>query len=447
MTTHAYQPGPWPTAVATSAAVMLCGRAEPSLAPSLFHALESGMPASEVAELTSAPLAIVTVTNDVAEVIVRGTATVMVMSEESTTTVSETSSPTRIDRPVGIEMRNNPHGAGRPSLPITSGVVLANSLTLVVTRSALTDPVAERAMTAPEVPVPEPQPAPLPEPEFDPFGMPPPEPEQQQSDPFDMPPPVQEPEAVPAAEEREVREVSVAQTAEWRTGMNVPAPEVGRGYDFVWEDTTAPPVAAPVTAQISQPSRPEPQVEPVPFVDTPQSDHFGNTRMWTPAPTAPAPPAPAPDGRSVLALVCALNHSNPPHFATCRTCQAPLDSPARHISRPVVGTLRTSTGLQIPLDQTVIVGSRPDAKEVTEPQFTRFVTVPSPEREISRAHLAIRVDGWHVLAVDLQSTNGTYLLRGGRAPERIPASTPVLLTAGDSLDLGEGVLLHVEDVP
>jgi hypothetical protein len=51
-----------------------------------------------------------------------------------------------------------------------------------------------------------------------------------------------------------------------------------------------------------------------------------------------------------------------------------------------------------------------------------------------------------VLAVDLDSMNGTRLLRPGVDPVRLHPGQPSLLVAGDRLDLGDGVVLSFEGI-
>ena len=75
------------------------------------------------------------------------------------------------------------------------------------------------------------------------------------------------------------------------------------------------------------------------------------------------------------------------------------------------------------------------------------LAVPSPGQLISRNHLLIELDEWSVLARNLSESNGTLLLREGEPARKIPSSEPVLLRAGDVLDLGDGQSLAMEDLP
>jgi pSer/pThr/pTyr-binding forkhead associated (FHA) protein len=76
-----------------------------------------------------------------------------------------------------------------------------------------------------------------------------------------------------------------------------------------------------------------------------------------------------------------------------------------------------------------------------------LVTVASPEQDISRNHLEIRLEGRHVLAVDLATTNGSVLHRAGTPPKRLGPNEPELVLSGDVIDLGDGVTVAFEEIP
>lgn len=81
---------------------------------------------------------------------------------------------------------------------------------------------------------------------------------------------------------------------------------------------------------------------------------------------------------------------------------------------------------------------------VQEGNAPHLVTVDSPKGEISRSHVELRLEGTTVLAVDLNSTNGTMLVRSGMEPVRLQPGEPSMLVPGDRIDLGEGILLSFE---
>ncbi len=120
------------------------------------------------------------------------------------------------------------------------------------------------------------------------------------------------------------------------------------------------------------------------------------------------------------------------------------DVPPRSPSR---GRIRLADGRVIELERTVIVGRRPRSTRPAENELPTLVAVDGPQHDISRNHVEIRAEGEHVLAVDLASTNGTVLLRGGHDPVRLHPNEPTMVIDADVLDLGDGVTLTFEDLP
>ncbi|MDF2580846.1 MAG: hypothetical protein K0S49_2425, partial [Microbacterium sp.] len=108
---------------------------------------------------------------------------------------------------------------------------------------------------------------------------------------------------------------------------------------------------------------------------------------------------------------------------------------------------RVSDGQIVELDNTVIVGRRPRSSRSSGDTLPTLVAVESPEQDISRNHVEIRAEGEHVLVVDLDTTNGSVLLRGGNDPVRLHPNEPTMVVSGDVLDIGDGVTLAFEDLP
>jgi len=111
------------------------------------------------------------------------------------------------------------------------------------------------------------------------------------------------------------------------------------------------------------------------------------------------------------------------------------------------GRIVLATGDVVTLDRPVIVGRRPRAQRVQGDVLPHLVTVPSPEQDVSRSHLEVRVEGRHVLVVDLDTTNGSVLHREGTPPLRLSPGEAVLVLNGDIVDIGDGVTLLFEDLP
>lgn len=196
---------------------------------------------------------------------------------------------------------------------------------------------------------------------------------------------------------------------------------------------------------------------PSPLAPQPaDADHDGQTivRRSLPGVTGqatarPGTPPAAKDpvtGPMVLARVCPQGHANPPTNAQCAYCGQPLAGDGVQVRRPRLGRVRLSTGELIDLDQSLIVGRQPSVSRVQGAVMPKLVQVPSPGGDISRSHVEVRLEGWHVMLCDLKATNGTVLLREGQAPRRLAQGEMAILFDGDIAELGDGVQLRFEEL-
>lgn len=190
---------------------------------------------------------------------------------------------------------------------------------------------------------------------------------------------------------------------------------------------------------------------------------FGATRMSTvedaavrvaesdglidaiPAPPSPPAPVPSPlagdhDGETMSAeQFAALRARSDAAGGTA----SPVPMPAAATAPTSAPALVVSTGQRCVLDRSAVVGRKPRVLHATG-TVPNLITVPSPQQDISRSHVELRVDGTDVLAVDLDTMNGTKLLRTGQEPVRLHPNQATLLVHGDRLDLGDGVVLSFE---
>ena len=150
-------------------------------------------------------------------------------------------------------------------------------------------------------------------------------------------------------------------------------------------------------------------------------------------------------GPTVHGVWCDSGHPNPTTATTCRSCGLPLDQVnAVSMPRPVLGTLRFSNGIEVELDRSVIVGRAPKAERVSAREIPQLVALPSPEKDISRNHLEVKLDGWHVIVVDLGSTNGTVVTLPGQPPERLRASEEQPISPGTVVTIAEEITFVYE---
>lgn len=183
----------------------------------------------------------------------------------------------------------------------------------------------------------------------------------------------------------------------------------------------------------------------------PDGDHDGQTIMKSDLAVMAAHPAPAPGtdaaaGPLVLARVCGRGHANPPTHAQCAACGSPLPADAIQVARPRLGRMRVSTGELVDLDQSLVIGRQPSVSRVQGGVMPRLVQVASPSGDISRSHVEVRLEGWHVMLCDLKATNGTVLVREGQPPRRLAQNEMAILLDGDIAELGDDVSLRFEEI-
>ncbi|MEZ5111316.1 MAG: FHA domain-containing protein [Microbacteriaceae bacterium] len=125
------------------------------------------------------------------------------------------------------------------------------------------------------------------------------------------------------------------------------------------------------------------------------------------------------------------------------TAAPPPPAPA-----PPVSTARIvlSTGRTVQLDRTVVIGRRPSSTRTTGGMLPHLITVDSPEQDISRSHVEIRLEGDAVVVVDLHTTNGTMLRRAGSEPTQLHPGEATVVVSGDVLELGDGVSVTFEGI-
>lgn len=182
------------------------------------------------------------------------------------------------------------------------------------------------------------------------------------------------------------------------------------------------------------------------------ADRDGRTMAWsqvqalqgTPASgtgtgtgAAPVDPAGTP---IVHATRCGNGHLNPTQASVCRACGAPIpDQPHVSVPRPVLGRFVFSSGEVVDVARPMLIGRAPKLGGVVSGQPPELVTVPSPDRGVSGTHVETRLEGWQVLVVDRNSTNGTVIQLPGRPPQRLRSGEPFPITPGTTVVMADEV--------
>ncbi|WP_092542806.1 FHA domain-containing protein [Actinoplanes derwentensis] len=154
----------------------------------------------------------------------------------------------------------------------------------------------------------------------------------------------------------------------------------------------------------------------------------------------PAPEPPPATQALVEGVYCRDDHFNDPDQRYCQICgisMAQLTQVSRLGPRPPLGVLLLDDGSTLRLDTDYVVGREPDTDDDVAAQRANPMRITGPASGVSRRHVRVRLTGWHVAVVDLNSANGTLLHRPGAAgPEQLTPGVPAVITPGTRIDMG-----------
>lgn len=396
MTNIVYRPGSWQVVVESSGMIAVPGETAPDRLARLAEMLRTGVPGlTEVIDVLAdgsitalGSFAVALTGSDGVRFAVRGPVSVHIAGVEDGRVVSGADVTTWSERfvvdPRGYEVLLDEQ-ASPAEYPIRSGIVLAGAVRAGETEGAAPETAAV------EEPVGAPAASPT-------TSVEPPVVKEPVEEPVADGPVVEEPVEEPVAEavDEPVAEQSAAEEQ--------PVPEE------LTEDTVSDDLAMTQNDALG--------------------DHDGATISVAEARRLRAA-ASAPD----------LSFAPPPPAAA----EAPTEVlPVVGAPAAQAGRIRLSTGEVVELDRTVIIGRRPRSTRASGTTMPHLIAVESPQQDISRSHLEIRPEGDSVVVIDLHTTNGSTLHRPGTEPMRLHPGEQTLVLDGDTVDLGDGVIVGFE---
>jgi hypothetical protein len=228
----------------------------------------------------------------------------------------------------------------------------------------------------------------------------------------------------------------------------VDAPEAD--YDHLFGATIVGRVEdAAVRPPQTQEPAPRPNAEPpratLPPPDADLGDHDGHTVRGGQAPSRPrvrrdppVPPAGIPP--MVQSRVCSVGHPNPPEAGLCRVCRTDLrDAAVMPVPRPALGVFTFDDGRTVVVDRPMVVGRSPKASSFIGGELPFLLALPGASGDVSRSHLEVRLDGWLVFVVDLDSANGSTVRSPGQPERVLRRGEPVALALGTVVTLADEV--------
>lgn len=458
MTRTEYLPGEWFAVVSERGAALLPASVDTGLTTLVWSALDAGggfaglldiLTGAFGSSLSSFPsFAIAAVDGDEIRIAVRGPLTVettepeteltLSISGDRVTTWNERVVPTGSTITIGVNGSTDIFDR----LVIASGVVRSSQLVIGVTEGSHSDPAIRSEPTKPLPPL-----------EGADTVSAPKSPERAHSEPSPVSELAADPELTMDSSQ------TLADTPDNAIRVVTPEPEIeieieSNSYDELWGSTIATSVesaavrpivedepeqhAAAATATPVQPSDPLPAAAQAP-PSSPVVGMISGVPLFGGTPVAAKPTLAAQlipaghddhDGETISLAQLQQLQGSPP--------TVPVVPAAAH---PVAGRIILSNGDEALLDRTIIIGRRPRASRVSGAEVPQLLAVPSPQQDISRSHVEIRIEGTHVLAQDLNTTNGTILRRTGDDPLRLHPGEATMLSNEDVLDLGEGITI------
>jgi hypothetical protein len=223
------------------------------------------------------------------------------------------------------------------------------------------------------------------------------------------------------------------------------------------EPTPEPPDPEPPTAVVAETAPPPPSVD-VPLPAPEPAADFVAVSLLDPEPDdepvrEPLPvagdgaaPPPEPDEPAVpmcMGVMCARGHFNDPNSPFCANCGISMVQQTHNLvegARPPLGVLVLDDGSTFVVDRDIVIGREPGTDPGVADGTSRGITLPDPERAISRVHARVTLHDWDVQVADAGSANGTFVAgRNAAAWTPVTPESPAVLSPGMHVLVGSRV--------
>ena len=151
----------------------------------------------------------------------------------------------------------------------------------------------------------------------------------------------------------------------------------------------------------------------------------------------------------VLGVNCSQGHHNHPDAIYCSQCGTKMG--VHHTTvltngpRPPLGVLVVDDGSTYSLNKDLVIGREPTSHDDVIAGTASPMILTDDTLSLSRKHARVVLDDWSVAVQDLNSSNGTYVLRSGQTEvwAKLESGSTTSLEPGDRLRVG-GRIIQVE---
>ncbi len=163
------------------------------------------------------------------------------------------------------------------------------------------------------------------------------------------------------------------------------------------------------------------------------SEELFSESPFTQRATPPTPDIPAPQGDAghdlagaqtlaparpqLKGVLCEAGHLTAPLETSCRTCGEEVSAGAKTATgdRPILGSITFDDGAVLQIDRPAAIGANVPSGYIIDGEPATIVRLDDGVGGVSDIQLEVRLSGWNVEIVDMNSENGTFtMLRGER---------------------------------
>ena len=225
--------------------------------------------------------------------------------------------------------------------------------------------------------------------------------------------------------------------------VTTPVTTPARHQERAPEDTIATPIEATLRPDESKSPAPAPSETP-PTADGGSYDHLFGVTVARPIAAAAVRPPSEEEQEAAAPEDDASEHTiMTKDIDALRAKRRQARAPSAPEREPLAHFLEASDGHREAIDGTLLLGRAPVVTRVSGGAVPRLIKVTTPNQELSRTHVEVKIEGGAVVVTDLHSKNGTLVTPPGKSAQQLRAGEPTTVIPGSTIDLGDTAVFTV----